>query len=186
MTQAEILKGSREKMEKSIESLRFELAKVRTGRASLGLLDGVRVEYYGSEVPLNQVATLAVPESRLITIQPWDPKMIAPIEKAVRKAELGLTPTNDGHLLRIVIPPLNEERRKELIRLVHRMTEDARVALRNFRRDANDHLKEIEKTKEIAEDELHRVQREIQKLTDEFMAKADAILGKKEQELSEV
>jgi ribosome recycling factor len=174
------------RMERSIDAFRKELGKVRTGRASFSLLDGVKVDYYGTPTPLQQVGTLSVPESRLITITPWDTKMIGPIEKAIQGAGLGLNPSSDGKIVRIPIPPLTEERRKELAKVVRKMAEDARVAVRNVRREAIEKLKEREKKKEIPEDDVKRGQDRIQKETDAFVKKIDEILKVKEQEILEV
>jgi len=159
---------------------------VRTGRASFSLLDGVKVDYYGTPTPLQQVGTLSVPESRLITITPWDSKMIGPIEKAIQGAGLGLNPSSDGKVVRIPIPPLTEERRKELAKVVRKMAEEARVAVRNVRREGIEKLKEKEKKKEIPEDAVKRGQERIQKETDAFIRKIDDILKAKEQEILEV
>ncbi len=182
----EILKKTKERMNKSIESFKKDLAGIRTGRASLSLLDSIRVEYYGNQVPLNQVATLNVPEPRTITIQPWEQRMISVIEKAILESDLGLTPSNDGKIIRINIPPLTEERRKQLTKVVRKRAEEARVAVRNIRRDANDELKKLEKQKEISEDELKKRLDEVQKLTDEFIKQIDELLEKKEKEIMEV
>lgn len=181
-----LLKDAAGKMTRSIDSFRKELGKVRTGRASFSLLDGIKVDYYGTPTPLQQVGTLSVPESRLITVTPWDAKMIGPIEKAIQASGLGLNPVNDGKIVRIPIPPLTEERRRELAKLVKKMSEDARVAVRNVRREAIERLKEKEKKKEISEDELKRGQDRIQKETDAFIKKIDEILKSKEQEIMEV
>jgi ribosome recycling factor len=174
------------KMTRSIESFRKELGKVRTGRASFSLLDGIKVDYYGTPTPLQQVGTLSVPESRLITVTPWDTKMIGPIEKAIQAGGLGLNPSSDGKVVRIPIPPLTEERRRELVKLVKKMGEDARVSVRNIRREAIERIKEKEKKKEISEDEMKRGQERIQKETDAFIKKIDDILKAKEQEILEV
>jgi ribosome recycling factor len=174
------------KMTRSIESFRKELGKVRTGRASFSLLDGIKVDYYGTPTPLQQVGTLSVPESRLITVTPWDAKMIGPIEKAIQAGGLGLNPSSDGKVVRIPIPPLTEERRKELVKLVKKMGEDARVSVRSIRREAIERIKEKEKKKEISEDEMKRGQERIQKETDAFIKKIDDILKVKEQEILEV
>src|SRR5512146_1416562 len=181
-----LLKDAAGKMTRSIESFRKELGKVRTGRASFSLLDGIKVDYYGTPTPLQQVGTLSVPESRLITVTPWDAKMIGPIEKAIQASGLGLNPVNDGKVVRIPIPPLTEERRRELAKLVKKMSEDARVAVRNIRREAIERMKEKEKKKEISEDELKRGHDRIQKETDAFIKKIDEILKGKEQEIMEV
>jgi ribosome recycling factor len=174
------------RMQKSIESLKGELNRVRTGRASIVLLDGIKVGYYGTPTPLNQVATLAVPESRLITIQPWDASIIGDIEKAILKSELGLVPTSDGKIIRISIPQLTEERRKELVKLVKRLGENAKIAIRNIRRDANEFVKKKEKEKEISQDEMKKNQEDIQKLTDDFIAEIDNLIEQKEKEIMEI
>jgi ribosome recycling factor len=181
-----VIKDTSARMERSIEAFRKELGKVRTGRASFSLLDGVKVDYYGTPTPLQQVGTLSVPESRLITITPWDTKMIGPIEKAIQAAGLGLNPSSDGKVVRIPIPPLTEERRKELAKVVRKMAEEARVAVRNVRREGIEKLKEKEKKKEIPEDAVKRGQERIQKETDAFIRKIDDILKAKEQEILEV
>jgi ribosome recycling factor len=173
-------------MEGAVESFRRELASVRTGRASVGLLEGITVEYYGAPTPLKQVAALSVPESRLIVIQPWEPRLIADIERAIMKSDLGLTPTNDGKVIRVPVPPLTEERRKELVRLVRKKAEEARVAVRNIRRDVNETLKRMEKQEHISQDETKRALEEVQKLTDEYIKKIDEILQRKEKEIMEV
>jgi ribosome recycling factor len=181
-----LVKDTSARMERSIESLRKELGKVRTGRASFSLLDGVKVDYYGTPTPLQQVGTLSVPESRLITVTPWDTKMIGPIEKAIQGSGLGLNPSSDGKTVRIPIPPLTEERRRELAKVVRKMGEDARVAVRNVRREAIEKLKDREKKKEISEDVVKRGQERIQKETDAHVKKIDEILKSKEQEILEV
>jgi len=181
-----MVKDTAVRMERSIDAFRKELGKVRTGRASFSLLDGVKVDYYGTPTPLQQVGTLSVPESRLITITPWDSKMIGPIEKAIQGSGLGLNPASDGKVVRIPIPPLTEERRKELAKMVRKMAEDARVAVRNVRRESIERLKEREKKKEISEDDVKRGQDRIQKETDAHVKKVDDILKAKEQEIMEV
>jgi len=181
-----LLKDTSARMERSIEAFRKELGKVRTGRASFSLLDGVKVDYYGTLTPLQQVGTLSVPESRLITVTPWDTKMIGPIEKAVQGSGLGLNPSSDGKMVRIPIPPLTEERRRELAKVVRKMGEDARVAVRNVRREAIEKLKDRERKKEISEDVVKRGQERIQKETDAHVKKIDEILKSKEQEILEV
>ncbi len=182
----ELKKKTAEKMEAAINALKREFATIRTGRASLSLLDGIKVDYYGNITPLNQVATLAVPESRLITIQPWDPKVIENIEKAIQSSGIGLTPANDGKTIRLPVPPLTEERRKELVKLAKKMAEDSRVAIRNIRRDINEEVKKIEKEKKISEDESRKSHEDIQKTTDQHIKKIDDILKKKEEEIMEV
>lgn len=181
-----LVKDTSARMERSIEAFRKELGKVRTGRASFSLLDGIKVDYYGTPTPLQQVGTLSVPESRLITVTPWDTKMIGPIEKAIQGSGLGLNPSSDGKTVRIPIPPLTEERRKELAKVVRKMAEDARVAVRNVRREAIEKLKDREKKKEISEDLVKRGQERIQKETDAHVKKIDDILKSKEQEILEV
>ena len=180
------IKEFRDKMSKTLISLQNDLNKIRTGRASLALFDDIRVDYYGTSTPLNQVATLAVPESRLVTIKPWDTSIIGEIEKAILKSELGVTPINDGKIIRITIPRLTEERRKELVKLVRKKGEEGKVAVRNVRRDANEWFRSLEKEKEISEDELHQHLEEVQKLTDEFVKKVDEVLNLKEKEILEI
>lgn len=182
----ELYQDTEKKMEKTIESLGRDLAAIRTGRASLSILDGITLEYYGSQSPLNQVATLSIPESRLIVIQPWDPTSIKDIEKAIMRSELGLTPNNDGKVIRLPIPTLTEERRVQLVKVVKRSGEDGKIAIRNIRRDAISEAKEFEKEKAISEDELRRAQDEIQKITDRFIQRVDELIGKKEKEVLEV
>lgn len=174
------------KTEKSLESLRKDLSRVRTGRASLALLDGVRVNYYGAPSPLAQVASLSVPDSRSIVIQPWDSKMAGEIEKAIQKSDLGLTPVNDGKIVRINIPPLTEERRKELVKVVKRMEEECKVALRNLRREGNEQLKSAKKDKLLSEDDQFKLQDEVQKLIDKSIEKGQEIVGAKEKEILEI
>ena len=174
------------KMDRSLDALCKDLSRIRTGRASLALLDGIVVDYYGTPTPLSQMATLAVPESRLMTIQPWDKSQIGLIEKAIQRSDLGLTPVNDGKIIRLAIPPLTEERRKELVKQVKRVGEETKIALRNIRREGNEALKALEKTKKIPEDDLRRGQEHVQKTTDGFTVKVDEILHAKERELMEV
>lgn len=173
-------------MEKSVEALRREYQKVRTGRANLGLLDDVRIDYYGTPSPLSQVATLAVPEPRTITLQPWETKMIPVIEKAIMNANLGITPANDGKLIRLNLPALTEERRKDIVKQLKKMAEEAKVAVRNIRRDAIDEMKKLEKNKKISEDDLKRGEKEVQDATNSFVAKIDDVLAHKEKEVLEV
>ena len=182
----ELYRDTEKKMEKSLESLGRELALIRTGRASLSILDGITVEYYDTPTPLNQMATLSVPESRLIVIQPWDTSVIKNIDKAIMRSDLGLTPSNDGKVIRIPIPPLTEERRIQLVKVVKRHGEDCKVAVRNVRRDNISEAKEFEKEKMISEDELRRAQDEIQKITDRFIEKVDEVVQNKEKEILEV
>ena len=174
------------KMEKALLSLKTDLNKVRTGRASLALFDDIRVDYYGTSTPLNQVATLSVPEPRLITIQAWDTTLTGEIEKAILRSELGLTPSNDGKMIRISIPRLTEERRKELVKVVKKMAEGAKVALRNIRREANDQFKGLEKNKKISQDELHQMMEKVQTTTDRYIGKVDTTLEVKEKEILEI
>jgi ribosome recycling factor len=173
-------------MDKSIDSLRKEYQRVRTGRATTSLLDEVKVDSYGSLAPLNQVATLAVPEARTITIQPWDAKQIQAIEKAIMNSNIGLTPANDGKIIRLSLPPLTEERRKDLVKQLKRDAEDAKVAVRNIRRDAIDGLKKLEKDKQISEDELKRAEKDVQDFTNAHVAKIDEVFAHKEKEVMEV
>jgi ribosome recycling factor len=179
------LQETRERMGKTITALRNELKRIRTGRASTSLLDGIKLDYYGTPTPLNQTATVAVPESRLITIQPWDATIIKDIEKAILKSDLGLTPSNDGRLIRIAIPPLSEERRKELVKHVHKNCEEHKVAIRNIRRDANELLKGFKKDGDISEDDAFKAQDKVQKITDEFIAEIDEVYQEKEKETLE-
>jgi ribosome recycling factor len=184
--QKEIKKEHEDKMVSAIEALKKDFASIRTGRASLALLDGVQVDYYGNPTPLNQVSSLSTPDSRQIVIQPWEPKIIPDIERAILKSDLDLTPTNDGKLIRINIPPLTEERRKQLVKVVKKRAEEARVSIRNIRRDFNEALKKLEKDKEISEDDLKKSLDEVQKITDDFIKKIDEKLEHKEQEIMEV
>jgi ribosome recycling factor len=172
-------------MDGTIDALKRELAKRRTGRANVSILDGIRVEYYGTKSPLNQVASLQVPDPRLITVKPWEKSMVAVIEKAILQSSIGLTPSSDGELIRIPIPPLTEERRKELVKDVRRVGEDAKVGLRNQRRDANEMLKEAEKDKDISEDEMHRGLAKVQETTDEFVKVLEKLVEEKEKEILE-
>lgn len=182
----EIKDEASEKMGKTLGALQGELKKIRTGRASLNIFDDIRVDYYGALTPLNQMATLAVPESRLITIQPWDASVIKDIEKAILKANIGLTPTNDGKIIRITIPPLTEDRRKDIVRQVSRTCEEYRVAVRSVRRDANEMLKELKKEGEASEDDAFKAQDQIQKITDEHIKQIDEIYKEKEKEVLEL
>jgi len=181
----ETLQETKERMGKTIGDLENELKRVRTGRASLSLLDGIRVDYYGTQTPLNQMASLSVPESRLIVIQPWDVSAIKEIEKAILKSDLGLTPSSDGKLIRISIPPLTEERRKELVKVVSKMCEEHKIATRNIRRDANELLKGFKKDGDIAEDDAFKAQDQVQKITDDFINRIDDIYKTKEKEILE-
>jgi ribosome recycling factor len=184
MTEA-FLEELKEQMDSSLQSLDKELNRIRTGRASVSLIDGIKVDYYGTITPLNQIATLSVPESRLITIQPWDTNIIAVIEKAIQKSDLGLNPMNDGKLIRISIPSLSEERRKELVKVAGKVVEDCKISLRNHRRNINENLKNRKKDKEISEDEYFKKHDEVQKMTDEYVAKCDKIFTEKEKDIIE-
>ncbi len=186
MEAKEIIKDAKRRMDGAITAFHDELVKIRTGRATPALLDGIKVDYYGQKVPLNQAATVTAPEPRLIVVQPWEKKMLAEIEKEIQKADLGLNPNNDGNVIRIPIPPLSEERRKDLVKLVHKFAEDARIAVRNVRRDANDHLKRLEKEHQISEDELSVYLDDVQKLTDEHVKKIDEMMKEKEEEILKV
>lgn len=182
----EVLSEVEDAMNKAIEAFKRELAKVRTGRANLTLLDGVKVEYYGTPTPLNQVATLNVADARLITVKPWEKNLIPEIEKAIRASDLGLNPVTDSELIRLPVPALTQERRKELVKLIKKMTEESRVSVRAARKDGNDMLKEAEKGKEISEDDSKLGQKKIQELTDKFVAKVDEISEAKEKEILEI
>jgi ribosome recycling factor len=186
MDVAQIKKTAEDKMKKSVEALKADLAKVRTGRAHTGLLDHIRVDYYGQAVPLNQVANVTLVDARTIGIQPWEKKMAAVIEKAIRESDLGLNPASQGELIRVPMPALTEERRKELTKVVRHEGENARVAIRNLRRDANTHLKEMLKKHELPEDQERRAQDDVQKLTDRYIAEVDKLLQQKEADLMHV
>jgi ribosome recycling factor len=181
----ETYQETKDRMGKTIKALENELKRVRTGRASLSLLDGIRPDYYGTQTPLSQMATLSVPESRLITIQPWDATVIKDIEKAILKSDLGLTPSNDGKIIRISIPPLTEERRRELVKIVHKICEEHKVGIRNIRRDSNELLKGFKKDGDISEDEAFKAQDQVQKITDEYIEKIEDIYKQKEKEIIE-
>ena len=182
----ELKRKAAERMTRSIEVLKKDFASIRTGRASLSLLDGILVNYFDTQTPLQQLATLSIPESRQITIQPWDQKIIPDIEKAILKSDLGLTPSNNGKIIRIIIPPLTEERRKQLVKAVKKKAEESKVAIRNIRRDANDDLKKLEKENQLSEDEAKKLHDEVQKITDTYIAKVDDVLKHKEKEIMEV
>ncbi|HHX94970.1 MAG TPA: ribosome recycling factor [Clostridia bacterium] len=182
----EIITVSKEKMEKTVQSLSRELATVRAGRANPALLDKVVVDYYGTPTPLNQLSNISAPEPRLLVVQPWDKSAMGTIEKAILKSDLGLTPNSDGNIIRIAIPQLTEERRRDLVKLVKKMAEESRVAVRNIRRDANDEIKRMEKSGDISQDDSRRLQDEIQELTNEYVEKVNEILLAKEQEIMEV
>ena len=181
----EIIADMRDKMEKTAEILNQEYKKMRTGRASTSIIEGIKVECYGTQMRLNQVASLSIPESRLLIVQPWDQTIIGNIEKSILKSGLGLTPMNDGKLIRISIPPLTEERRKELAKMAKKMAEDSKIIIRNHRREANEMLKELKNEGEISEDEMYAYQEKVQKNTDEFIAKIDEIRTQKETEILE-
>jgi ribosome recycling factor len=183
MTIAETRKSTEQKMVKSIEALKHDLAKIRTGRAHTGLLDHIHVDYYGAMVPLAQVGNVGLGDARTITVQPYEKKMVPVIEKAIRESDLGLNPATSGDLIRVPMPPLTEERRKELTKVVKHEGEAAKVAVRNLRRDANNHLKEILKKKEVSEDDERRAQDDIQKLTDRFITDIDKLIAEKEKEI---
>jgi ribosome recycling factor len=179
----EVLKEAKRKMDKVLEVMARDLSRVRTGRASVALLEGIKVDCYGTSMPLSQVASLAAPESRLLTVQPWDPTLLGEIDKAILKSDLGLNPVNDGKSIRLPIPPLTTERRKDLAKMVKKMGEEAKVSLRNIRREANEDIKEMKKEKILTEDEVHRGQEEVQKITDEFIKKVDNQAADKEKEI---
>jgi len=181
----ETLSEMRQKMEKTGESLNQEFKKMRTGRASTSILESIKVECYGTQMRLNQIASLSIPESRLLLIQPWDQSIISNIEKSILKSGLGLTPMNDGKLIRISVPPLTEERRKELAKMAKKMAEESKIVIRNHRREANEMLKELKKESEISEDEMYHYQDKVQKITDEFIEKIDIIRAEKENEILE-
>jgi ribosome recycling factor len=183
MILTEIHKSTEQKMLKSIDALKHDLAKIRTGRAHTGLLDHIRVDYYGSMVPLSQVANVGLADARTITVQPWEKKMLAVVEKAIRDSDLGLNPASQGEMLRVPMPPLTEERRREMIKVVRHEGENARVAVRNLRRDAIHHLKELLKKKEVSEDDERRAQDDVQKLTDRYVGDVDKLVAEKEKEL---
>jgi ribosome recycling factor len=181
-----VISASEERMKKTIASLRDSYAALRTGRASASLFDKIRVDYYGEKSPLNQVANISTPEARLIVIQPWDKALIGEIEKAIRSSELSLNPSNDGKVIRIAIPPLTEERRKELVKVAKNQAEQSRVAVRNIRRDGNDELKKLLKDGDLTEDEESRTSEELQKVTDSYITKVNQVLEEKEAEIMEV
>ena len=182
----EVLDECKGGMQKAVDALKRELGRVRTGRASLALLDGIKIDYFGTQTPLNQVASLAIPESRMITIQPWDSSVIPTIEKAINKSDLGINPTNDGKQIRLAIPRPTEERRRELVKVVKKIGETAKISLRSNRRDAIEMLKSLEKDKDITEDENKKGQSEVQKLTDDLVKKVDKIVTEKEQEVMSI
>jgi len=182
----EVLAGCEENMQASVAAFMRDLATIRAGKASAALLDGISVDYYGTPTPLNQVATISTPEARLLVVQPWEKTMLAPVSKAIQAADLGLNPQDDGAVLKIPIPKLNEDRRKEMVKLAHKMAEDSRVSVRGARREANDSLKKAQKASEISEDDSRRDQDKVQKLHDRYVAEIEEILKKKETEVMEV
>ncbi len=182
----EIYDDAKGRMEKTLKNLENEYKRLRTGRATPSLVEHIKVDYYGTSTPLNQLATITIPEPRTIMIQPWDQNVVADVEKAILKSDLGLTPNSDGKVIRINIPPLTEERRQELVKIVKRMAEEAKVAIRNIRRDANEMIKDLKKEKQISEDDQYRGQEKVQKLTDEYISKVDELMEKKEKEVLEV
>lgn len=181
-----VIKETKDKMDKTITHFKEELKSIRTGRASIAMFDGVTVDYYGNPTPLNGVATLSAPEPRLITIQPWDASIIGTIEKAIQNANMGFNPSNDGKIIRIPIPQLTEERRKELVKMVKKLAEDNKVAIRNLRRDGNDKIKKLEKDKEISEDDSKKYVDQIQTVTDDYIKKVDEVTASKEKEIMEI
>jgi ribosome recycling factor len=181
-----MLADAKQRMRASVDTVFRELSTMRTGRASLSILDGVRIDYYGTPTPLNQVGNLSTPDPTLITVQPWDPTLLAPIEKAIRGSDLDLNPQNDGKIIRIPIPPLTEERRKGLVKNAHKHAEEGRVAIRNVRRDVNDHLKRLLKDHEVSEDDEKHAMAEVQKMTDQHIEEINSALKKKEGEIMEV
>ena len=182
----EIFVSHEDRMKKAIEVLRREYSILRAGRATTGLLDKILIDYYGAQSPINQVANISIPEPRTILIQPWDKKTMPIIEKAILKSDLGLTPNNDGTFIRLILPPLTQQRRQELTKVVHRVAEESRVAIRNLRRDANEDLKKIEKEKTAAEDDVKKAQEDIQKLTDKYIKEVDQVMAIKEKEIMDV
>jgi ribosome recycling factor len=185
MPDKEILRKAEQEMKRATDATLKDFNSVRTGRASVALLDGIVVEYHGTPTPLNRVANLSTPERRLITIQPWDASLISAIEKAILKSDLGITPTNDGKVIRLAVPPLTEERRRELVKVVRKLAEEGRVAIRNIRREANEALKKLEKTKELSEDAVRKSMDQIQDLTDRMIKGLDELVAKKEKEILE-
>ncbi|GHO52263.1 ribosome-recycling factor [Ktedonobacter sp. SOSP1-85] len=183
---ADLFDDAERRMKRAIDALKQDLGSIRTGRASASLLDRITVDYYGTPTPVNQVATISIPEARLIVIQPWDKKMSADIEKAIQKSDLGINPNNDGQVIRLNIPPMNEERRKDLVKSLHKKLDEHKVAVRNVRRDVQDKLREREKKKEVSEDELKRSTEKLQKLTDRFIEEMDKVGKTKELEILEV
>jgi ribosome recycling factor len=183
---ADLFTEAERRMQKAIEALKQDLSAIRTGRANSALLDRVLVDYYGTPTPINQVATISVPEARLMVIQPWDRKMLTDIEKAIQKSDLGINPNNDGQVIRLNIPPMNEERRRDMVKTLHKRVDEHKVALRNIRRDVQDKLRDREKKKEVSEDELRRSTERLQKLTDHYIEDMEKVSKSKEQEILEV
>jgi len=186
MAAEDLFDDAERRMKGAVTALRQDLGSIRAGRASAALLDRIQVEYYGSPVPINQVATISVPEARLMIIQPWDRKMLTDIEKAIQKSDLGINPNNDGQVIRLVIPPMSEERRRDLVKSLHKKLDEHKVAVRNIRRDIHDKLRDREKKKEVSEDELKRSNDKLQKLTDRYIEEMDKVGKTKEQEILEV
>lgn len=186
MTEAEILNGTEERMKGVVQSARRDFGAIRTGRANPALLDRVQVEYYGTLTPLNQLATVSAPEPRQLLIQPWDKNVVKNVERAILQSDLGLTPSSDGNIVRITIPELTEDRRKELVRVVRKTAEEKRVAVRNLRREANERVRAAQKDGELSEDDAHRLEEKVQQLTDRYVAEIDALLEHKEREILEV
>lgn len=183
---ADLFEDAERRMQKAVDALKQDLGAIRAGRASSTLVERINVDYYGTPTPINQVATITVPEARLLVIQPWDRKMLIDIEKAIQKSDLGINPNNDGQVIRLNIPPMNEERRRDLIKTLHKKLDEHKVAIRNIRRDVQDKLREREKKKEVTEDELKRSTERLQKLTDKFIEEMDKVGKVKEHEISEV
>ena len=182
----DIFGDAERRMQKAVEALRQDLATIRTGRASSALIERITVDYYGAPTPINQVASISVPEARLLVIQPWDRKLLVDIEKAIQRSDLGINPNNDGQVIRLAIPPLNEERRREMVKILHKKLDEHKVAIRNIRRDSHDKLRDREKKKEISEDELKRSTERLQKLTDRYIDEMDKVGKTKELEILEV
>jgi ribosome recycling factor len=183
---ADLLDDAERRMQKAVEALKQDIGSIRTGRANSALIERITVDYYGAPTPIHQVATVSVPEARLLVIQPWDRKMLTDIEKAIQKSDLGINPNNDGVVIRLNIPPMNEERRRDLVKTLHKKLDEHKVAVRNIRRDVQDKLRDREKKKEVSEDELKRSAERLQKLTDRFIDEMDKVGKKKEQEILEV
>lgn len=182
----EVISRTKDKMEKAIQAYTRELASIRAGRANASLLDKISVDYYGVPTPINQLASISVPEARMLVVQPYDKSIVGDVEKAIQKSDLGINPTSDGTVIRIVIPPLTEERRKDLVKVVKKEAEEAKIAVRNIRRDANEELKKLEKNGELTEDEMRRWSDQVQKLTDDFIGKIDQLTKEKEKDILEV